>query len=181
MESFGEANLGPDSNPVGDAAADELERLAELADSAWYSQNLCAAPNSVKVTFVAVSAGVLTLMAVLLSQAEESWVALGFGSFLVVGFVAGTIRLERRYAPARTATTFPPRRVWKKQWKLLVLLQVPVLVFVQFFIRGIEADASWQYFVGIVVAFLFGANLWSLAIVKLGIVQRIAPKAIVET
>ena len=179
MESFGEANSGPDSDPVGNAAADELKRLTELEDSAWYSQNLRCAPTIVKFTVVVGSIGMLALLGVIFRDYGDTWQGIVLGLFVSVGFVTGIIRLERRYSPARTPATFPPRRVLKKQWKLIVLIQVPMYFLIPMFINGVESGASWQFFAGIMAAILISSVLWMLALDKLGIIARLAPQTAV--
>ncbi len=172
MESFDEAN----SDPVGEAAANELDRLAELEDAAWYSQNLRCAPTVVKLAVVIGSIGVLTLLGVVFRDYGDTWQGIVLSLFVTVGFVASIIRLERRYSPARTPTTFPPRRVLNKQWKLILLIQAPTYFFIPVLINGVESGASWQFFGVIMAAILIASVLWSLALDKFGIIARFAPQ-----
>ena len=176
MESFGEAKSDPNPDSVGDAAANELARLAELEDSAWHGQNLKRAPALVMVGVVFGSIGMVAMLGIIFRDYGDTWQGLALGLLLCLGFIAGIIRLERRYSGARTPATFPPRRVFRKQWKLIVLIQVPMYFFIPIFVNGVESGASWQFFAGVMTAILAITILWMLALDKLGIVARVAPQ-----
>ena len=175
MESFG----GDNEDSVGEAASSELERLDQLEESSWYNQNLSCAPLHVKSGVWVFSLTTLTLMGVLFRDYSDTWAGIALLWLFVVAFVAGMIRLERRYSRIRTPKAFPPRRVFKKQWKLILLTQVPMYFFLWFFFSGVESGEPWLFFAGLVAVFLVVEVLWMLVLEKTGFIRRFTPAAIV--